>query len=57
MTVNDFVVISLGDTVEEAAVHHEEPRERFLLRYKQYDIRPFKWDKVPFIGHVASKDG
>ena len=63
VVADDFVVIGFGDTMEEAAANHDKNLGGLLSRYEQHDIKlnpykiQFKRDKVPFIGHVASKDG
>ena len=63
VVADDFVVIGFGDTMEEAAANHDKNLGELLSRCKQHDVKlnpdkvQFKRDKVPFIGHVASKDG
>jgi len=55
LVADDFVVIGFGDTMEEAAVDHDKNLGGLLLRCVQTMLD--KKDEVPFIGHVATKDG
>ena len=60
---DDFVVIGFGDTMKEAAADHDKNLGGLLSRCEQHNVKlnpdkiQFKKDKVPFIGHVATKDG
>jgi len=63
VVADDFVVIGFGDTTEDAAVDHDKNLSGLLQRCKERNVKlnpdkvQFKQDKVPFIGHVATKDG
>ena len=63
VVADDFVVIGIGDTTEEAAVDHDKNLRGLLQRCKECNVKlnpdkvQFKQDKVPYIGHVATKDG
>lgn len=63
VVADDFVVIGFGDTVQEAATDHDRNLKELLSRCEQSNVRlnpdkiQFKQDKVPFIGHVATKEG
>ena len=63
VVADDFVVIGFGDTMAETVVDYDKNLGILLSRCEQNNVKlnpdkvQFKQDKVPFIGHVATKDG
>ena len=63
VVADDFVAIGFGDTIEEAIQDHDRSLAGLLQRCEQQQVRPnadkikFRMHEVPFIGHIATKDG
>ena len=63
VVADDFVVIGFGDTVKEAGANHDRNLAALLSRCEQSNVKlnpdkiKFKQDTVPFIGHLATKEG
>jgi len=60
---DDFVAIGCGDTYEDALLDHDKNLRELLQRCKQRkvclnaDKIKFRMQEIPFIGHIATKDG
>ena len=60
---DDFVVMGYGDTDEEAARDHDRNLTAFLMQCRKKNLKlnaekmKLRQKEVPFIGHVASKEG
>lgn len=60
---DDFVVVGYGDSEHEASLDHEKNLEAFLVRCREKGLKmnrdkiKLRQPEVPFIGHVATKDG
>ena len=63
MVADDFVVIGFGDTEKEAGANHDRNLAALSSRCEQSNVKlnqdkvKFKQDTVPFIGHLATKEG
>ena len=63
VVADDFVVIGFGSTQEEAMLDHDKNLAGLLQRCEQRKVRSntdkikFRLNEVPFIGHIATKDG
>ena len=63
VVADDFVAIGFGSTQEEAIRDHDKNLAGLLQRCEQRNIHlnpdkiKFRMNEVPFIGHVATKDG
>ena len=63
VVADDFVAIGFGNTQEEAMLDHDKNLAGLLQRCEQRNVRlnadkiKFRMHEVPFIGHVATKDG
>lgn len=63
VVADDFMVISFGDTIEEAVQDHDRNLEGLLQRCEQQKVRlytnkiKFIMHEAPFIDHTATKDG
>ena len=60
---DDFLVVGYGETQEQAMADHDTNLEAFLTRCSQKGLKlnreklRFRQSEVPFIGHLATKDG
>ena len=60
---DDFVIFGCGPTEQQAAVDHDRKLDIFLKRCAERGVRlnrdkfQLRKSEVPFIGHVATKDG
>ena len=60
---DDFVVMGYGSTDDEANIDHDRNLTAFLLRCRERNLKlnaeklKLRQPEVPFIGHIASKDG
>ena len=63
VVADDFVAIGFGDTIEEAMQDHDRNLAGLLQWCEQQQVRlnvdkiKFRMHEVPFIGHIATKDG
>ena len=63
VVADDFVVTGFGDTVKEAGANHDRNLAALLSRCEQSNVKlnpdkiKFKQDTVPFIDHLATKEG
>ena len=63
VVADDFLVVGVGDSYEEAAHDHDKNLLAFLKRCKEQDIHlnpekmKLRQDEVLFIGHLASAQG
>ena len=63
VVADDFIAIGFGDTEKQAGADHDRNLAALLSRCEQSNVKlnpdkvKFKQDTVPFIGHLATKEG